>query len=180
MITLDPVTGDRSQITIESSFGLGLAVVGGEVTPDRFAVDKVTYDIRTRSIGPKPFAYRHDPGSRDVIRVDVPPDDQLQQSITDEEVLALARLGRAVERAHGSAQDIEWAVGPGLDGEREIFLLQTRPETVWSPRPAVAISDPNEPILERMLHAISQPLRLREPAGPTAPSGDGAGAAHPG
>ena len=64
MITLDPVSGDRSQITIESSYGLGLAVVGGEVTPDRFAVDKVTYETRSRSIAEKPFAYRHDGASR--------------------------------------------------------------------------------------------------------------------
>jgi pyruvate,water dikinase len=175
MITLDPVTGDRSQITIESSFGLGLAVVGGEVTPDRYAVDKVTYDIRSRTLGPKPFAYRHDVASREVVRVEVPSEDQLQPSITDDEVLALARLGRAVERAHGSPQDVEWAVGPGLGGDREIYLLQTRPETVWSRRPAVAISDPDEPILERMLQAISRPLRLRDPVGPAAPGGDGLG-----
>jgi pyruvate,water dikinase len=161
MITLDPVTGDRSQITIESSYGLGLAVVGGEVTPDRFAVDKVTYDIRSRTLGPKPFAYQHDGVSGEVVAVDVPADRQEQPSISDDEVAALARLGRSVERAHGSPQDVEWAIGPGLDGEREIYLLQTRPETVWSQRPPVAISDPDEPILERMLHAISQPLRIR-------------------
>ncbi len=172
MITLDPVTGDRSQITIESSFGLGLAVVGGEVTPDRFAVDKVTYDIRSRTMGPKTFAYRHDVASREVVPVDVPVDDQLKPSITDDEITARARLGRAVERSHGSPQDIEWAVGPGLDGEREIFLLQTRPETIWSRKAATAISDPDQPILERMLHAISQPLRLRDPAGPVTPGGD--------
>jgi phosphoenolpyruvate synthase/pyruvate phosphate dikinase len=172
MITVDPVTGDRSQITIESSYGLGLAVVGGEVTPDRFAVDKVTYDIRSRTVGPKAIAYRHDATSRQVISVDVPPDDRLAFSITDDEVIALARLGRAVERAHGSAQDIEWAVGPGLDGEREIFLLQTRPETVWSRRAAIAISDPNEPILQRALQAISRPMRIRDPADPVAPGGD--------
>ena len=67
MITLDPVNGDRSAITIESSFGLGLAVVGGEVTPDRFVVDKVTYEIRSRSIGPKAIAYRFDAGSGGVV-----------------------------------------------------------------------------------------------------------------
>jgi phosphoenolpyruvate synthase/pyruvate phosphate dikinase len=161
MITLDPVTGDRSQITIESSYGLGLAVVGGEVTPDRFAVDKVTYDIRSRSVGTKPFAYRHDPASGGVVTVDIPADDQTLPSITDEEVAALARLGRAVERAHHKPQDIEWAIGPGPQGEREVFLLQTRPETLWSRTPATPISDPNTPILQRMLGAMSQPLKLR-------------------
>src|SRR5207245_7322906 len=57
MMTIDPVTGDRSQITIEGSFGLGLSVVGGEVTPDRYSVDKVNFEIRSRAVGDKPFAY---------------------------------------------------------------------------------------------------------------------------
>ncbi len=173
MITLDPVSGDPSQITIESSFGLGLAVVGGEVTLDRFAVDKVTYDIRSRSIGSKPFAYRHDAASRKVVAFDVPADDRELPSLDDNEVVALARLGRAVEKAHGVAQDIEWAIGATAEGEREIFLLQTRPETVWSRKPKAPIANPNTPILERMLAAISQPLRLRDgpPAGGPGPSG---------
>lgn len=175
MITLDPVTGDPSQITIEASYGLGLAVVGGEVTPDRFAVDKVTYEIRSRAINDKGFAYRFDPERREVVAVDVPEDDRTLPALTDEEVVALARLGRSVERAHRGAQDIEWAVGPGRDGDREIFLLQTRPETVWSRRPRAPIADPNEPILERMLRAMRQPLRLREegsPNGQAAPAAE--------
>ncbi len=174
MITLDPVTGDPSQITIEASYGLGLAVVGGEVTPDRFAVDKVTYEIRSRAINEKGFAYRFDPERREVVACDVPEDDRTLPALTDEEVVALARLGRSVERAHRGAQDIEWAVGPGRDGDREIFLLQTRPETVWSRRPRAPIADPNEPILERMLRAMRQPLRLREES---SPNGQGAPAA---
>jgi len=162
MITLDPVTGDPSQITVEASYGLGLAVVGGEVTPDRFAVDKVTYEIRARAINDKPFAYHFDPDRREVVARDVPEDDRTLPALTDAEIVALARLGRAVERAHRCAQDIEWAIGPGRNGEREIFLLQTRPETVWSRRPRAPIADPNEPILERMLRAMRQPLRLRD------------------
>ena len=162
MITLDPVTGDPSQITIEASYGLGLAVVGGEVTPERYAVDKVTYEIRARAINDKPFAYHFDPDRREVVARDVPEDDRTLPALTDAEIVALARLGRAVERAHRGAQDIEWAIGPGRNGEREIFLLQTRPETVWSRRPRAPIADPNEPILERMLRAMRQPLRLRD------------------
>lgn len=179
MITLDPVTGDPSQITIEASYGLGLAVVGGEVTPDRYAVDKVTYEIRNRTINDKGFAYRFDPDRREVVTVDVPTDDRTLPALTDDEVVALARLGRAVERAHRGAQDIEWAIGPGLNGEREIFLLQCRPETVWSRRPRAPIADPNEPILERMLRAMRQPLRLRDDgataAGPMPAEEEGAG-----
>lgn len=170
MITLDPVTGDRSAIAIESSFGLGLAVVGGEVTPDRFVVDKVTFDIRTRSIGPKAITYRFDPGRGAVVLSDVPENEQRLPSLTDEEVVELARIARTVERAQGRPQDVEWAIGPGPDGPRQIFLLQTRPETVWSRRTVVPISDPNTPILARILRSMSTSLRIRGPAA-VAPDG---------
>lgn len=170
MITLDPVTGDRSAIAIESSVGLGLAVVGGEVTPDRFVVDKVTFDVRTRAIGPKAIAYRFDAASGAVVLGDVPEDEQRRPSLSDEEIVELARIGRMVERAHGGPQDIEWAIGPGPDGPRQIFLLQARPETVWARRTVTPISDPNTPILARMLRSMSRPLRIRD-AAPVDPDG---------
>ena len=162
MITLDPVNGDRSQVTIESSVGLGLAVVGGEVTPDRFAVDKVTWDVRSRTIGDKAICYRFDERIGEVICADVAPDDRAAPSLTDDEVVTLARIGRDVERRRGGPQDLEWAIGPGPNGARELFLLQMRPETVWSQRQAKPISDPNEDILSRMLKAMSRPLRIRD------------------
>jgi pyruvate,water dikinase len=164
MITLDPVNGDRSAITIESSFGLGLAVVGGEVDPDRFVVDKVTFDIRSRSVGTKAIAYRFDAGSGTVVPTEVPLDDQRLPSLSDEEVVELARIGRSLERTQGGPQDIEWAIGPGPDGPRQFFLLQMRPETVWSRRTVAPISDPTTPILARMLQSMSVPMRIRDSA----------------
>jgi phosphoenolpyruvate synthase/pyruvate phosphate dikinase len=160
MLTLDPLTGDRSPITIEASFGLGLAVVGGEVTPDRYAVDKVTFELRAREIAPKPIAYRFDPEAGEVRVFDVPPEDQRVPALSDPEVAAVAALGKRVERALGAPQDIEWAVGPGPDGPREVFLLQARPETVWSKAEVRPLSSPDEPILSRMLKAMSVPMRL--------------------
>ena len=171
MITLDPVTGDRSAITIESSFGLGLAVVGGEVTPDRFVVDKVTSEIRSRSIGPKAIAYRFDAGSGAVVITDVAQDRQGLASLSDEEVIELARIGRALERAQGGPQDVEWAIGPGSGGPRQLFLLQMRPETVWSRRTVAPISDPRTPILARMLQSMSVPLKIRDFATVDGPRG---------
>lgn len=160
MLTLDPLTGDRSQITIEASFGLGLAVVGGEVTPDRYAVDKVTFELRSREIGPKQIAYRFDPEAGEVRVFEVPPEEQQRPALTDPEVVEVAALGKRVERALGTPQDIEWAVGSGPDGAREVYLLQTRPETVWSRTEVRSLASPDEPILSRMLKAMSVPMRL--------------------
>lgn len=105
MFTIDPLTGDPSQITIESTAGLGNALVSGEVTPDRYSVDKVTFDLRSRTIA------------------------AADASLSDAEVVALAEIGKRVEQAIGSPMDIEWALGQGAESERQIFLLQARPVT---------------------------------------------------
>jgi phosphoenolpyruvate synthase/pyruvate phosphate dikinase len=132
MITIDPVNGDRSQISIEGSFGLGLAVVGGEVTPDRWSVDKVTMEVRSRVITPKPFAYRLHREAGEVRRFDLAPEEGGEPCLQEQEVIRLAEIGKLAERALAGAQDIEWAVGPGPEGPRQLFMLQVRPETVWS------------------------------------------------
>ncbi len=135
MITIDPVTGDRSQIAIEGSYGLGQAVVAGEVSPDRYFVDKVTLEIRSRTLSAKHFAYGFDPEMGAVSPREVPTEEQELPCVSDDEVVAVAALGKRIEQALGAPQDVEWAIGPGASGERELFLLQTRPETVWSNRP---------------------------------------------
>jgi len=159
MLTVDPVTGDPSQISIEASFGLGAAVVNGEVTPDRIFVDKVTYDIRSRTLSPKTIAYRFDPAARGVVVTEVPEDQQTRPAITDEEAVALARLGKQVERAHGCFQDIEWAIGPGPGAERELFLLQARAETTWSRKQRGPIAPPGTTVIDRMLMSLTPKSR---------------------
>jgi pyruvate,water dikinase len=151
MLTIDPVTGDRSQITIEGAHGLGAPVVGGELTPDRYTVDKVTLDLRSRTVVRKPFADRFDHATRTVVRVDLDEDEGAASSLLDHEVVRLARVGKEVERAHGSAVDVEWAVGPGPDGPRHLYLLQARPETVWSAKQAASIVKPQTTALDRMV-----------------------------
>src|SRR6185312_11050681 len=71
MMTLDPLTGDRSTITIEAAYGLGAAVVNGEVTPDRFCVDKAQLNIALCAPGDKAVAYRFDARAQAVARVPV-------------------------------------------------------------------------------------------------------------
>jgi phosphoenolpyruvate synthase/pyruvate phosphate dikinase len=137
MLTVDPVTGDDSAIVIEAAYGLGVAVVNGEVTPDRACVDKSRLEIRSKSVGTKTVAYRFD-SSRQAIHVeDVSRERQNQPCVNDAEFIQLARLGKDMEQAMGRAQDIEWAIGPGSDSAREVFLLQARPETVWSQKPVL-------------------------------------------
>jgi pyruvate,water dikinase len=127
MFTLSPVTGDRSRIVIEASYGLGLSVVGGEVTPDRFVVSKVEDLVLDRARGDKRIEYVGDQKRRTV------EDGRLGQlCLADDEVLALAQFGKQVERMHGCAQDIEFAIDIDLPAGRNIVLLQCRPETVWA------------------------------------------------
>jgi pyruvate,water dikinase len=132
MITLDPLTGDPSQITIEGCYGLGIGLAQGELLPDRFCVDKITSELRSQSIATKQHAYRFNPATGDVQRLAVGVGQQMQPCITPAEASQLVQLAQQIEGATGCAQDIEWAIGslPG-SSKRQIFVLQTRPETVW-------------------------------------------------
>jgi pyruvate,water dikinase len=128
MFTRSPTSGDRSVITIEGAWGLGSAVVGGEVTPDRWVLGKITGEISVREISDK--AIEHAPAAQGGIE-SLPVGEAQRRSpcLSDEELQGLRGIGRAVERHYGSAQDIEWAVERGSNA---ILLLQSRPETVWS------------------------------------------------
>lgn len=129
MFTLDPVTGDRSKIVIEGSWGLGESVVSGEVTPDRYRIDKVTFDLVDRAISEKTVEH-----GRDGVR-EVPEERRNVPCLEDEHVLDLARLAKRIEQHRGAPQDIEWAV----DERGTVHVLQVRPETVWSQRGAPAV-----------------------------------------
>ena len=136
MFTRSPVTGDRSVIVIEGSWGLGSAVVGGEVTPDRWVIGKITGEISTRDISDKAIAHR--PLSAGGIETVVVAEDRRRMPcMNDAELQSLREIARKVERHYGRAQDIEWAVDRARG---EIFLLQSRPETVWSTRDASPVA----------------------------------------
>jgi pyruvate,water dikinase len=136
MFTRSPTTGDRSVVTVEAAWGLGSAVVGGEVTPDRWVLGKITGEISVRVISDK--AIRHAPAAGGGVQsVAVEEARRRAPSLSDAELQQLRSLGRRIERHYGCAQDIEWAI------DREsgaILLLQSRPETVWSVRDAGPIA----------------------------------------
>ena len=135
MFTRSPLTGDRSVITIEATWGLGSAVVSGEVTPDRFVIAKITGEITVRDISDKHV--QHVPveggGTREV---ETPENLRRAPCVSDGELAALKEIARKVERHYGRPQDIEWAI----DRSGKILLLQSRPETVWSAKDATPVA----------------------------------------
>ena len=134
MFTIHPANGDRSVIVIDSNFGFGESVVSGEVTPDHFVVNKVTLDIIDRTISQKLVCYTVDPKSQTSRATEVPLERQRVQSLIDDEITELAWMGKRIEKHYGRPMDIEWAVDKDLPAGGNIFVLQARPETVWSQR----------------------------------------------
>ena len=153
MFTRSPTTGDRSTIVIEGAWGLGSCLVSGEVTPDRYVVSKVTGEIVARTISRK--LVRHVP---DLVRGGTcaePLPDELQGEpcLSDEEVGELAATAKRIERHYGSAQDIEWAIADGR-GASALWLLQSRPETVWSAREDEPIARPKATPFDHVLAVL--------------------------
>jgi pyruvate, water dikinase len=134
MFTIHPANGDRSVIVIDSNFGFGESVVSGEVTPDHFVVNKITLDIIDRVISQKLVCYTVDPKSQVSRAIEVPFERQKVQSLIDDEITELAWMGKRIEKHYARPMDIEWAVDKDLPAGGNIFVLQARPETVWSQR----------------------------------------------
>ena len=135
MFTLDTESGFRDVVFINAAYGLGENVVQGAVNPDEFYVYKNTLRDDTRPIirrhlGEKAIkmVYAQDSTAGMSTRnVKVTKEDRRQFSITDDDVLQLARYAITIEKHYGRPMDIEWA----KDGENgELFILQARPETV--------------------------------------------------
>jgi len=159
MFTRSPVTGDRSVVAIEATWGLGSALVAGDVTPDAFIVSKVTGDITTRRVSPKIKIHSHRSNGPGVTVADTPSPLREAPSLADDEIRALAALGRRVETHYGAPQDIEWALvdGAGPPAER-IVLLQSRPETVWATRDRAPAGAPRPRPADHVLALFGKPL----------------------
>jgi pyruvate, water dikinase len=148
MFTRSPLTGDRSVVTVEGSWGLGSAVVGGEVTPDRWVLAKIAGDISVRTLSEKLIQHVPAPGGG-TQSVAVAEDMRRTACMSDAELQALRAIARKVERHYGRPQDIEWAVERRTN---EILLLQSRPETVWSAKESAPVA---RPAADPMLHVMS-------------------------
>lgn len=160
--TLNPANGDRSKIVIESVWGLGEPLMSGTATPDRFVVDKVTGEIVDWSLARKEFRVSRDPRTgRGVRTLTVAEGDVARASLSAAELIEIVSLARSVERRAGCPQDAEFAVS-----ESGTYLLQARPETVWSRRvPARATHDSTA--LSHMLNVLTDGSSIATQSQPT-------------
>lgn len=131
-MTLDPNTGDRTRIVIDAAWGLGETVVSGLVTPDNYTVEKVLEEILVRKISDKHVELVGDPEAGEAIEREVPEDRRKVSSLTDAEVMAVARLAKRLEKQNKCPQDVEWAIDADLPEGENLLALQSRPETIWS------------------------------------------------
>jgi pyruvate,water dikinase len=166
MFTRSPVTGDRSVVAIEGTWGLGSALVGGEVTPDSFTVSKVTGEITGRRVGVKLRVHSFTPNGQGISASPMPFALRRSACLSDDEARALAQTGRQVEDHYGAPQDIEWALlgdspcHPALhaDFADRIVLLQSRPETVWAARDRAPIASPQVKASDHVLARFRRAL----------------------
>jgi pyruvate,water dikinase len=131
MFTCNPVSGDPSVTAINASWGLGLAVVGGEVTPDYYLVSKVTGEVLRQDVCSKDVQYVAGPERRGAVRTKVPPERREAACLDAARLAELVALARSVHRHFGCHQDIEWAI----DRDGGLHVVQSRPVTA-APKPA--------------------------------------------
>ncbi len=123
MFTINPATNETTELVIEGAYGLGEAVVSGEVNPDEYIVDKASIKIKEKKLKKQGWGYfRSESGTN--YKKDFAEEKGSQQKLTDEEILKLAKIGVEIEKHYGRPMDTEWAV----DGPK-MYIVQARPVT---------------------------------------------------
>lgn len=130
MFTVNVATGDDDNILIEAAFGLGEYVVQGTVTPDNYTISKSDHKIIDRCVNEQDIMLVRKKGG-DCEEVEVPEELRKVQTLTDEQILELAEYAKQIEKHYGCYMDMEWGVD---ERTNKIWILQARPETVWSRR----------------------------------------------
>ena len=123
LFTRHPSTGDPHMV-IEAAWGLGEAVVSGEVSPDNYIIDRESKTILSLTISDKQILYERDQYTGETLKRNVPSDMREVQVLSESILLELTQLGEEIEAHYGSPQDIEWAIY-----NDKIYLLQSRPIT---------------------------------------------------
>ena len=129
LFTVEPLTSDKTKILIEAIYGLGEAIVSGDVTPDQYLLSKEGFQIIDKRISKQEWQLvrnsKLSPTQLEgTVKASVPPAKQTLQKLNDNEIVALSKLGKTIEDLYQSPQDIEWA-----KQGRQLFILQTRPVT---------------------------------------------------
>ncbi|MFY4776638.1 phosphoenolpyruvate synthase [Metabacillus sp. RGM 3146] len=127
LFTADPITSNRKLLSIDASFGLGEALVSGLVSADCYKVqeDKIV----DKMIAAKKLAiFGRKEGGTETQQID--PDQQKTQTLTEQQILQLARIGRQIEAYFGCPQDIEWCLV-----DETFYIVQSRPITTLYPIP---------------------------------------------
>lgn len=135
LFTADPITSNRKIVSIDASFGLGEALVSGLVSPDNYKVQEER--VVEKMIGDKNMAiYGREGGGTETQQIDF--DQQKSQTLTDQQILQLAHIGRKIEAHFGSPQDIEWCLAEDI-----FYIVQSRPITTLYPTPEAGESQGN-------------------------------------
>jgi pyruvate,water dikinase len=127
LFTANPLTGKRQETVIDATFGLGEALVSGQVEPDRYVVETNTGQILSKFIGAKAIAIHGQAGGG---TAKIQQESAERQALPDAQITALAELGRQAETHFGSPQDMEWAWA-----DNTMYAVQSRPITSLYPLP---------------------------------------------
>ena len=122
IFSVNPINKNYNEMVIEGAFGLGEAVVGGEITPDSFIIDKNSNDIKNKKIATKTWGYFRENGRTEKKDIDY----GHLQVLDDSELKELIRLTKMIENHYGCPQDIEWAI------DDKVYIGQSRPITTLS------------------------------------------------
>jgi pyruvate,water dikinase len=144
MFTVEPSTNKDDRITIEAVLGLGEMIVSGDVTPDHYTVSKKDVRIMSKEIKKQEWKLVRKAGASgqaDNVKVDLTPEEQARQKISDEDIIFLAKIGKTLEEHYAFPQDIEWA-----KEDSKIYIVQTRPITTIKKGPG-GVHDIDAPAL---------------------------------
>ena len=148
MFTIDPVSQDKKKIVIEAIWGLGEMIVQGQVTPDRYMVEKGSLKILERIAAKQEKMLILKKGKN--LEKNVPGKISGKQKLKEREIQALAALGKRIEKHYYHPQDIEWAQEKG-----KIYILQTRPvTTIIATADADVRENKREEVAARKLHLL--------------------------
>jgi pyruvate,water dikinase len=134
MFTIDPVTNDKDRIIIEAVWGLGEMIVQGSVVPDRYVVQKETFDILSKEISDQSIQLVKK--GLETKQMEVPKSIRDKQKLSDDEIIKLAKIADKLQKHYYFPQDIEWA-----KEKDKLFIVQTRPVTTVKEAKKKASSD---------------------------------------